>query len=88
MSDDTIQKGRGPLSSFHVQYGGHLTQTYVLSSIYERSTTMIEIEDVLELFIAADEKTKILVEQILRESRQTPGRQDQHSEKAPKTSYS
>ena len=37
---------------------------------------MIEIEEVLELFIKADEKTKILVEQILRDSQQTPGQQE------------
>ena len=43
---------------------------------------MIEIEDVLELFIAADEETKTLVEQILRESQQTPEHQGQHSQKA------
>lgn len=45
----------------------------------ERSKTMIEIEDVLELFIAADEETKVLVEQILRESQQTPEQQGQPS---------
>ena len=45
----------------------------------ERSSTMIEIEEVLELFIAADEETKTLVEQILRDSQQIPEQQDQHS---------
>ena len=33
---------------------------------------MIEIEEVLELFIKADEETKILVEQILKDSQLTP----------------
>lgn len=46
----------------------------------ERSIAMIEIEEVLELFIAADEETKILVESILRDSQQTLGQQDQHSQ--------
>ena len=48
--------------------------------IIERSIAMIEIEEVLELFIAADEETKILVESILRDSQQTLGQQDQHSQ--------
>ena len=43
---------------------------------------MIEIEEVLELFIQADEKTKVLVEQILRESQQNPEHQNQRSQKA------
>lgn len=47
--------------------------------IIERSIAMIEIEEVLELFIAADEETKALVESILRDSQQTPGQQGQHS---------
>ena len=45
----------------------------------ERSIAMIEIEEVLELFIAADEDVKILVESILKCSQQTPEEQDQHS---------
>lgn len=48
--------------------------------IIERSIAMIEIEEVLELFIAADEETKILVESILGDSQQTLGQQDQHSQ--------
>lgn len=43
---------------------------------------MIEIEEVLELFIAADEETKILVEKILKDSQLTPEQQGQHSQKA------
>ena len=42
----------------------------------ERSKVMIEIEEVLELFIAADEETKTLVEQILKESQQNPEHQE------------
>ena len=49
--------------------------------IFERSIIMIEIEEVLELFNAADEKTKTLVEQILKESQQNPEHQNQHSQK-------
>ena len=45
----------------------------------ERSNIMIEIEEVLELFIAADEETKALVESILRDSQQIPEQQGQHS---------
>lgn len=45
----------------------------------ERSIVMIEIKEVLELFIAADEETKTLIESILRDSQQTLGQQGQHS---------
>ena len=37
---------------------------------------MIEIEEVLELFIAADEETKASVEQILRCSQPIPEQQE------------
>lgn len=37
---------------------------------------MINIDEVLELFIAADEETKIYVEQLLKYSQQTPEQQD------------
>ena len=46
---------------------------------------MIEIEEVLELFIAADEETKVLVEQLLRYSQQTLGEQGQSSQKVRQT---